>query len=326
MEASKQNTVEMLLCNIAKKCKLQSRTNKIIYAAWNISSIKGKGVVEMKKRNRITKICRLILISLAAVTSCGGIAFFISKTMALDVSFSNDAWLGFWGSIIGNVVTMLGIILTLSYENKQNNTIRRLEAQPIITLNALALNAGHTENESSYSLSVIGENNEEDLHFLLPDIEIQNIGLNFATKITLHFEFEQQRDIGFAYGYNPLTILDAKEVKQISLSLDIPKDKISKFFTNSYVKEENKLFHACYARTRSLLAQSNRKESMEHIGKIYYVTGRIVTDFEDIYGNVYKQERKATLHLVEMCDEDSFAYISFPKFSEAELIARRSIL
>ena len=277
----------------------------------------------MRKRNVITKICRLILISLAAATSCGGMIFFISKTIAADVSFSNDAWLGFWGSIIGNVVTMLGIILTLSYENKQSNNIRRLEAQPIITLNALALDAVHTENESAYSLFVLGENTEEKLHFLLPDMEIQNIGLNFATKIELHFNFEDQNDIGFSYGFNSLTILDTKEIKRISLSLDISKDKIDKFFSSSYVREENKLLHACYARTITLLARSNRKDTIK---KVSYVGGKLITNFEDIYGNVYKQERTATIHLVELCDGEPFAYISFSKFSEAELVERRTIL
>lgn len=268
----------------------------------------------MRKENKATKICRLILLSFAAVTSCGGIVFFIIKSFAFNTPFSGDAWLGFWGSIIGSVVTMLGIALTLSYENKQSNNTRRLEAQPIITLNELDLDAVHSENESSYHLSVLGEENDEKLHFLFPDIEIQNIGLNFATKIELFFNFQNQ----FSCGFNPLTILDAKETKQITLSLDIPKDKIHKCFSNLYIREENKMIHACYARTLTLLARANRKECFDKINKIFYESGKIETTFEDIYGNVYKQEREATIHLVELSDEEYFAYISFPKFAIAK--------
>lgn len=268
----------------------------------------------MKKGNKSTKICRLILLSFAAVTSCGGIVFFIAKSFAFNTPFSDDAWLGFWGSIIGSAVTMLGIALTLSYENKQSNNTRRLEAQPIITLNASNLDAVHSENESSYHLSVSEEGNDEELHFLLPDIEIQNIGLNFATKIELHFNFKSH----FTCGFNPLTILDAKETKHITLSLDIPKGKIQKYLSNLYIRKENEMMHACYIRTLTFLAQANRKECFDKINKIFYESGKIETTFEDIYGNVYKQEREATIHLVELSNEEYFAYISFPKFAIAK--------
>ena len=274
----------------------------------------------MKKENKAARICRLILLTFAAVTSCGGIVFFIIKSFAFDTPFSGDAWLGFWGSIIGSVVTILGIALTLSYEKKQSDNTRRLEAQPIITLNALDLDAIHSENESSYHLFVSGGENEDKLHFLFPDIEIQNIGLNFATKIELQFDFNSHNDVALSYGFNPLTILDTKEIKQITLSLDIPKDKIQKYFSSIFIKKENKIFHACYARTLTLLARANKKEYSDKVNKIYYESGKIVTTFEDIYGNIYKQEREATIHLVELSDDEYFAFISLPKFATAKLI------
>lgn len=272
----------------------------------------------MKKRSSVTRISRLILIIVSAVASGGGFAFLIFKTFSSDVSLTSDAWLGFWGSIIGSVVTMLGIILTLSYENKQNKTLRRLEAQPIITLSQSTLLAPHSENEYRCRIKVLGGKDDDRFCSLLPPIKVNNIGLNFATKIEFDFDFEGNSGCNHGFGGAVISILDTKESRQISLALDIPKDKIYNFFDNTYVVNKNELYHACCAKTIALLAQSNRKESIELIEKVSYNKGKIITAFEDIYGNQYIQERDATIYYVELKGEEPFAYIDFEEFAEAE--------
>ena len=47
---------------------------------------------------------------------------------------SSDAWLGFWGSVLGSIVTMLGIIITIRFERKKDETARKQQAQPILML------------------------------------------------------------------------------------------------------------------------------------------------------------------------------------------------
>lgn len=36
---------------------------------------------------------------------------------------SNDAWLGFWGSVLGSIVTMFGIIITIRFERKKTKLL-----------------------------------------------------------------------------------------------------------------------------------------------------------------------------------------------------------
>lgn len=38
---------------------------------------------------------------------------------------SSDAWLGFWGSVLGSIVTMLGIIITIRFERKKMKLLER---------------------------------------------------------------------------------------------------------------------------------------------------------------------------------------------------------
>lgn len=278
----------------------------------------------MKGKNTVTRVIRLLLIVLLSSTTCGGLFFIYRKAITAGVFFTNDAWLGFWGSIIGSVVTMLGIILTLSFESKQNNIIRRLEAQPIIKLNALPLTAGHTENESTYSID-IGDPADEMLHFVFPDIQVQNIGLNFATNITLSFDFDPAAKYFWCVGSNPLSIIDAKETNQVSVSLNISSDMIYDFFHHTCVANNNGFPHACWLRTVSMLAQANRKESIERLEKVSYTKAMLGTTFEDIYGNMYEQKRPVAMHYVEVSGEEPFVYMGFPVFSEAELIKRKKI-
>ena len=272
----------------------------------------------MKKRNSRTRILRLILVILSILTTCCGFAFIILKTMVNGIPLTSDAWLSFWGSIIGSIVTILGIVLTLTYENKQNNNLRRLEAQPIIILKELTLGTNGIENEGTYRFSKYGDNDGDNLHFELPDIEIRNIGLNFATNIWLEFDFK------INYGGRNISILDAKESKKVSISFDLTKDSLQSIFENhTYEYKKDKIFNACIARTFAFLAQSNRKGSQEHIERVSSVKGNIITTFEDIYGNTYQQRRTAELNFVELSNEPSFLYMCFPEFAEATLIERK---
>lgn len=277
----------------------------------------------MKRSNIVLRTLRMILIILSVSACCGGLTILIIKTTINDVPLTSDAWLGFWGSIIGSVVTILGIALTLSYENKQNNTIRRLEAQPIITMKPLTLDAERTDNEGAYDLDLFvyeEEVNGTALQLDFPDIEIHNIGLNFATKVNLHFEFKREKEWELSYGARDLSILDTKETKHITVSLEISKEYLYRLFNQTYIHGQNDLPHAVYMRTLAYLARSNRKESQERIEKVSYVKGSMTTTFDDIYGNTYEQKRSITLHYVELQGEEAFVYMSFPEFVEAKLI------
>lgn len=276
----------------------------------------------MKRKNRMSRLLWFILIILLVSAACSGFVFLWIKTIASGGTFTSDAWLGFWGSIIGSVVTMLGIILTLSFESKQNNIIRRLEAQPIIILKPLPLFSEHSENESSYDISVSGKDGGK-LRFSLPDIQIQNIGLNFATKINLSFSFKSSENCFFSVSFNPLSIIDAKETKQISLDFEISKDIVYDFFSNSHMVKKSGLMHACCATAIASLAQANRKESIDRLEKVSFASGELTTTFEDIYGNAYEQKRTAAIYYAELRDEDPVVFMRFSSFAEAELREQR---
>ncbi len=277
-----------------------------------------------RKNSKYMPLLRRATVIVALCASLFGVVHFLLKhrivviqPLTVTAGISSDAWLGFFGNIIASVIAMLGIVITISYENKKERKIRRLEVQPILRLQCCELNEERQKCESSYSLDfvdVIGDDEDDDeveeQTLPLPDIRIMNIGLNAASDVTLHFDMAAC----FSYSFDKLSVLKADKTERLSLDCNLPAagPGAGADFQAVHVQQESPYGfpHAHILHATATLTRAGREADIGRMKTVYCAGGQILVEFRDIFGNFYQQSHEASLRVIELSDGSLLPYFS----------------
>lgn len=228
---------------------------------------------------------------------------------------SSDAWLGFWGSVLGSIVTMLGIIITVIFERKKDEIARKQQAQPILMLQHRKRDDEQNQNDykSSYYInfcSLKGKELEYDrIESQLPDIILRNVGFNAAINIELLFFLDGMKSCGCS----GLDYLPSNEYEAIKIVVEIYKQEIEKIFENIQFKKrrDSGIIHAYF-----MNAYTNLKTEIHD--KIKFVAGKkgnLTIKYQDVYGNEYYHYYGLSFWLVGLNDDTFISYMTYPTYS-----------
>lgn len=236
---------------------------------------------------------------------------------------SNDAWLGFWGSVLGSIVTMFGIIITIRFERKKDETARKQQAQPILMLQHRKRDGEQNQNDykSSYHIdfcSLKGEKLEYDkIELQLPDIILRNVGFNAAINIELFFSIDGMKCCSFS----GLDYLPSNEFEAIKIVVELYKQGIEESFENIQYKKngDSEIIHAYF-----MNVYANLKTELHN--KIKFVAGKkgsLTIKYQDVYGNEYYHYYGLSLWLVGLNNDMFISYMTYPTYSRKIKPAKR---
>lgn len=236
---------------------------------------------------------------------------------------SSDAWLGFWGSVLGSVVTMLGIIITIRFERKKDEIARKQQAQPILMLQHRKRDDEQNQNnyKSSYHIdfcSLKGETLEYNkIELQLPDIILRNVGFNAAINIELLFFIDGMKSCS----WSGLDYLPSNKYEAIKIVVELYKQEIEKIFENIEYKKSGDagIIHAYF-----MNAYTNLKTEIHN--KIKFVAGRkgnLTIKYQDVYGNKYYHYYGLSFWLVGLSDNTFISYMTYPTYSRKIKPAKR---
>lgn len=235
----------------------------------------------------------MILLPLAA--SIAGLAVFLIKTNVFGEAITADAWLGFWSSVLGSVVTIVGIGLTFFFENVKANEDRKMESQPILTIQNVKGKPENVTKDEAFQIEFPGTGDR--IIAKMPHIRITNIGKDFATKVQISFV---SRNNWFSFdkldfdGNSRTVLIKENESVIFPMKLLLHKDGYHDLF-NDTVKYGTDDFYkkiSCFVDEFSL-----DDSKILETGNLRYAEGELLVGFEDIYRNKYYQKRKAKLYI-----------------------------
>lgn len=230
---------------------------------------------------------------------------------------SNDAWLGFLGSILGSVVTMLGIIITIKFERRKEEIGRRKQAQPIIMIQQRKkdkeLYCGIYKSEYYIYFYPYdrGKNNSgrDKIELQIPDMILRNIGFYAAINIEAMFYIDGMEWITCS----ALDYLPPNEYEAIRVGIVYYEEDIKRIFRNIWYKKEGDK-ETSYAYFINVF--SDLKE--EFYDKIEFVTrnkGSLKIKYQDVYGNRYCNYYNIWLWLVKLNDDNYISFMTYHNYS-----------
>lgn len=236
---------------------------------------------------------------------------------------SSDAWLGFWGSVLGSIVTMLGIIITIRFERKKDEIARKKQAQPILMLQHRKRDDEQNQNnyKSSYYIdfcSLKGKELEYNIiESQLPDLILRNVGFNAAINIELLFFIDGMKSCGCS----GLDYLPSNEYEAIKIVVEMYRQEIEKVFENIQYKKrgDSGIVHAYF-----MNAYTNLKTEIHD--KIKFVAGKkgnLAIKYQDVYGNEYYHYYGLSFWLVGLNDDTFISYMTYPTYSRKIKPAKR---
>lgn len=191
----------------------------------------------------------------------------------------ND-WIGFYGSYIGGVITLVALVVTIGYTTWQYKDQDRKRIQPYITVKQLYKNFIRDDTKfitpdmaMHYILSE-QKNNEEDVYFKELELhgEAKNIGLGTAVNIQFdNISFENKKIKNASASYHAIAVGDKILFRLVFLDLVI----------------ENKLLNNKYK-----VAKKNQE-----IPDVYMDFSML---FDDLLGNKYVQQVRVRIQVLEM--------------------------
>lgn len=153
-----------------------------------------------------------------------------------------DVWISFFGSVIGGILTFLGVVLTLNQQDRQQKKEKLIEYQPIlkISLSTIA-NTENTLSENTVSFLFFTEfNNPVDLknkrycnkRIFPHSLNFKNIGKGIAKEIKVDsYELKEETNRHYKEDieFNVLCEIDKQEMNQFLINdeiLSIPLDLV----------------------------------------------------------------------------------------------------
>lgn len=145
-------------CYYKKIWKTQLDDFAVEHTEKEVRQIAMQDFIKARGKAVLLIILYIIVISFVIISLIRPMGFLIGQIenaiSYINIHFRDvrsDAWLGFWGSVFGSVVTMLGIIITIKFERKKDDIARKQHAQPILMLQHRKIN--DEQNQSDYKSS-----------------------------------------------------------------------------------------------------------------------------------------------------------------------------
>lgn len=313
-----------------KRWKSRLDELNIEYAEKELNQLAGQDFIKAKGKSiLLITLCMAILLFVVMVLV--NPLHFLFEQIKNGISYlsvyfkdvSSDAWLDFWGSVFGSMVTMLGIIITIRFERKKDEIARKQQAQPILMLKHRKRDDIQNQNDykSSYHInfcSMKGEELEYDrIELQLPDIILRNVGFNAAINIELLFFLEGMKSCGSS----GLDYLPSNEYEAIKIVVEIYKQEIEKIFENIQYKRrgDSGIIHAYF-----MNAYTNLKTEIHD--KIEFVAGKkgnLIIKYQDVYGNEYYHHYGLSFWLVGLNDDKFISYMTYPTYSRKIKLVKR---
>lgn len=139
----------------------------------------------MKKRTIFSFLIGVSIVVLLIV-----IPLFIARI--IDVrTFSwmpeNNDWIGFWGSYLGGILTLFGVLITIIYTKKEEYRKKKLAIRPYISIKDLNYNIQAEELNIIRLGGNLGGLNHEDSYIFIKNISLAcrlaNVGLGTAVQL-----------------------------------------------------------------------------------------------------------------------------------------------
>ncbi|MEK4822853.1 hypothetical protein [Priestia sp. FSL R5-0680] len=217
---------------------------------------------------------------LLLVCSPIGINFIVKSKPWFGVKAAdNNDWIGFYGSYIGGIITLVALVVTIGYTTLQYRDQDRKRVQPYITIKQLYKNFARDDTVSVepvmglVDLTIGQQKKKDDVYFKEFELygEAKNIGL--GTAINIYFD-----NIYF----------DNKKINQRTSSyhaIAVGENIVFRFtFLNLILEEE-------------FLNEKYKKQKEE--GLIPNVYMNFSMFFDDMLGNRYTQQVKVKIQVIE---------------------------
>lgn len=259
----------------------------------------------------------LILVSL--ILSIGFVLFLLLRNVYLHfvnitTNVDANAWIGFVGSLIGGLVTVLGIILTLKHERRRDERNRIKQAEPVIILRPYGDNVAEEEKKrySSCSISfgsLFANYNKESeaIKVDAPPFLIENIGFNIALNIEIDIH---AMNISSA-NYSGIGSIESKENTLYRLNMSFLTGHLEHF--NWYVhKEKGKLPLGDLLRVRMLF-----DVDIDDVELVASTPSNIFIKFQDLYGVIYEQRHEALI-LITSVKGQYYAGMTYQNYAKSK--------
>ena len=196
----------------------------------------------------------------------------------IKVADNND-WIGFYGSYIGGLITLIALVVTIGYTTWQYKDQDRKRVQPYITIKRIYDDRFPTDetvsvDEELYLVAGLSEKKQSDTdinfeHLMLSG-EVINIGLGTAINVTIE-------DISFD---NRVFEEGTSKLQAIAVG-----DRVHFTIALSELVIENKFLSKEYI-------------EIKKSGEVPYIHMNFVIRFNDMLGNTYIQRGKAKIEIL----------------------------
>lgn len=196
----------------------------------------------------------------------------------IKVADNND-WIGFYGSYIGGLITLIALVVTIGYTTWQYKDQDRKRVQPYITLKRtheekFVYGENVSGEEELYLTAILSEKKQGDADIYFEHLflsgEAINIGLGTAINVTIE-------DISFD---NRIFEEGTSKVHAIAVG-----DRTHFTIAFSELVIENKFLSEEYL-------------EIEKSGEVPYIHMSFVIRFDDMLGNTYIQKCKAKIEIL----------------------------
>lgn len=211
----------------------------------------GLFVTKNEKKKKFKKICIVVFsimitvltIAIPKIVQCS-----VNQSSVIDDlnAISSGSTASYWGSVIGGIIsgllTVIGVVLTISYYKKSEQNNRRIEHMPFIAIKILSNKMAEKPNLSKIKIIEKSDRRKEidKSKIVFLNLDLENIGRDFASILALH--------IGHNFGgiaYNELIkVNDTVHLELGAYVDDISKGESISFgiqyidcMTNEYIQE-----------------------------------------------------------------------------------------
>lgn len=223
-----------------------------------------------------------------------------------SLNLTNDSWLTFFGSVLGGLITMLGVIMTVKYERKRDERNKIEQAQPIIIIHNSKTDDEKKPGKEYACLSYFSnsqtKNTKKDDWITLqtPDVLIENIGHNVALEISLgckilSFDTNMTKRLEKLYPGN---------IDRIGIFINFDKNELLKDM--NYQKNKSDIERLTDSVT---ITMYNDKIVDYDLAASYDCT--LALTYIDLYKNKYEQEYDSKLYVIRVKDGFSAFFVSY---------------
>ena len=253
----------------------------------------------MKKKSNLIIIALLVMILSAPVVYL--ILVFVDKILLSKLDFiivegTKDAWIGFAGSIIGGLVTMLALYFTIKHENDREEISQSKSVRPFIIAtpefkNDFASSIDEFSDDAFYAISLTVKNISNNL---VKDLIIESEDIYEFNEKTKEYDLEIRNLIKEnKTNYSIFTIiLDTRSMIEPFSSFDFQ----TNFLINNYKTESKNSVHSFkikmiykYRDVLDIIEYTHCSEYKLLIN--YTVKGDFILFSQDVKNRIIKEEK-----------------------------------